>query len=278
MNCYYGFHCVVCNSETWLLSTACFLQCFMVHSLHTLYMHTSWQDQLMALMHQFYGAVLLQDDISMTAATMVTGEEDHTPSILVRLHHTLHCSILSTPHTLIHRLPVSSFDCRNGYIDKKTTSSSPTAPHIHIAYINLSTGFPLPLYGSAVPGPRGVLPSYSRLSLLSQWAPPSTQGSKLCTSVSNSSHSINYHIWYVEGFNLIWKNLYFPNQLCYLGVSCFGAHSLWPTGWGSIPLPSVASHPGQLHAMDLHQRVLPLGDPCLPTSEGVHGVCERECP
>ena len=164
------------------------------------------------------------------------------------------------------------------WLDKKTTSSSPTAPHIHIAYINLSTGFPLPLYGSAVPGPRGVLPSYSRLSLLSQWAPPSTQGSKLCTSVSNSSHSINYHIWYVEGFNLIWKNLYFPNQLCYLGVSCFGAHSLWPTGWGSIPLPPVASHPGQLHAMDLHQRVLPLGDPCLPTSEGVHGVCERECP
>ena len=88
------------------------------------------------------------------------------------------------------------------WLDKKTTSSSPTAPHIHIAYINLSTGFPLPLYGSAVPGPRGVLPSYSRLSLLSQWAPPSTQGSKLCTSVFNSSHSITIYgmlrvsIWY----------------------------------------------------------------------------------
>ena len=122
----------------------------------------------MALMHQFYGAVLLQDDISLTAATMVTGEEDHTPSILVRLNHTLHCSMLSTPHSLIHRLPVSSFDWLQKWLGKKITSSSPTAPHIHIAYINLSTGFLLPLYGSAVPGPRGVLPSHSRLSLLSQ--------------------------------------------------------------------------------------------------------------
>ena len=54
-----------------------------VYSLHIL-----WQEQLMTLMHQFYGAVLLQDDISMTTAAMVTGKEDHTPSILVRLHYT----------------------------------------------------------------------------------------------------------------------------------------------------------------------------------------------
>lgn len=119
----------------------------------------------MTLMHQFYGALLLQDDISMTTAAMVTGEEDHTPSILVRLHHTLHCLVLPAPHNLIPRLPVSSFDCLQEWLDKETTSPSPTDTHIHI---NVSTGFPLPLYGSAVPGPRGVLPSHSRLSLLSQ--------------------------------------------------------------------------------------------------------------
>ena len=65
--------------------------CPVLRGIFTAHIYILWQDQLMTLMHQFYGAVLLQDDISMMTAAMVTGEEDHTPSILVRLHYTIQC-------------------------------------------------------------------------------------------------------------------------------------------------------------------------------------------
>jgi len=65
----------------------------------------------MTLTHQFYGAVLLQDDVSMVTATMTTGEEDHTPSLLVSIHIELWC-ILTCTHifTLTNRsLSISSW-------------------------------------------------------------------------------------------------------------------------------------------------------------------------
>ena len=106
----------------------------------------------MMLMHQFYGAVLLQDDISMTTAAMATGEEDHTPSILVRLHYTKYYSMLLaiyTPqqHTKTFPSPVLITSLQDK-LDKKRLPPPHTHTHIHT-----STGLPLPLYGSALPGP-----------------------------------------------------------------------------------------------------------------------------
>ena len=88
----------------------------------------------MTLMHQFYGAVLLQDDISMTTAAMVTGEEDHTPSILVRLHYTQHYSMLLAiyipqQHTKTFPSPVLITSLQDK-LDKETTPP-PTRTHTH---------------------------------------------------------------------------------------------------------------------------------------------------
>ena len=57
----------------------------------------------MTLMHQFYGAVLLQDDISMVTAAMTTGEEDHTPSLLVSVRILNHDACTGM-HSLAHNI------------------------------------------------------------------------------------------------------------------------------------------------------------------------------
>ena len=92
----------------------------------------------MMLMHQFYGAVLLQDDISMTTAAMATGEEDHTPSILVRLHYTKHYSMLLAIYTpQQHTKTVLSPVLITSLQDKldKETAPPPTHAHTHNTHL-----------------------------------------------------------------------------------------------------------------------------------------------